>query len=239
MSKQTYLSEKQSPSRHESHHNLHHMHNINNNYSPTSLNNQYGNHLIPATGPPLSHNRGSNCGESNRSEEVDDFSESDCEKDIDICCDDDNKVTSSSAETPVSVKEEFDDDCCDEERDSICSPGTDRISPGILSSPDPTSNHHDSINDEPPYKSSSNNNNNNNNNTSNSSGNQQGSHNSKSSSKKSSKTPKVKVEMKGRCNCDELLLVNCHLETKDLWDKFHELGTEMIITKTGRLVQTF
>lgn len=26
----------------------------------------------------------------------------------------------------------------------------------------------------------------------------------------------------------------CHLETKDLWDKFNELGTEMIITKTGR-----
>ncbi|XP_041377030.1 T-box transcription factor TBX20-like isoform X2 [Gigantopelta aegis] len=26
----------------------------------------------------------------------------------------------------------------------------------------------------------------------------------------------------------------CRLETKELWDKFHELGTEMIITKTGR-----
>ncbi|CAH0557744.1 unnamed protein product [Brassicogethes aeneus] len=36
------------------------------------------------------------------------------------------------------------------------------------------------------------------------------------------------------CNCDELLNVECHLETKDLWDKFHDLGTEMIITKTGR-----
>lgn len=36
------------------------------------------------------------------------------------------------------------------------------------------------------------------------------------------------------CNCDELLTVDCHLETKDLWDKFHDLGTEMIITKTGR-----
>lgn len=36
------------------------------------------------------------------------------------------------------------------------------------------------------------------------------------------------------CNCDELLSVECHLETKDLWDKFHDLGTEMIITKTGR-----
>ncbi|KAF7278336.1 hypothetical protein GWI33_008551 [Rhynchophorus ferrugineus] len=36
------------------------------------------------------------------------------------------------------------------------------------------------------------------------------------------------------CNCDELLTVECHLETKDLWDKFHDLGTEMIITKTGR-----
>lgn len=28
--------------------------------------------------------------------------------------------------------------------------------------------------------------------------------------------------------------IECHLETKDLWEKFHELGTEMIITKTGR-----
>ncbi len=32
----------------------------------------------------------------------------------------------------------------------------------------------------------------------------------------------------------ELANVQCVLETKDLWDKFHELGTEMIITKTGR-----
>ncbi|KRT84016.1 hypothetical protein AMK59_13 [Oryctes borbonicus] len=46
--------------------------------------------------------------------------------------------------------------------------------------------------------------------------------------KSSAKTPKV------RCNCDELLNVECHLETKELWDKFHDLGTEMIITKTGR-----
>ncbi|KDR17764.1 T-box protein H15, partial [Zootermopsis nevadensis] len=36
------------------------------------------------------------------------------------------------------------------------------------------------------------------------------------------------------CNCEELLQAECHLETKDLWDKFHDLGTEMIITKTGR-----
>lgn len=42
--------------------------------------------------------------------------------------------------------------------------------------------------------------------------------------------PKTKIS----CNCDELLNVECHLETKDLWDKFHDLGTEMIITKTGR-----
>lgn len=35
----------------------------------------------------------------------------------------------------------------------------------------------------------------------------------------------------------ELENVHCRLETKDLWDKFHELGTEMIITKTGRYVQ--
>jgi len=40
--------------------------------------------------------------------------------------------------------------------------------------------------------------------------------------------------LKPRCNCEELARVECHLENKDLWDKFHELGTEMIITKTGR-----
>ncbi|EDV31760.1 uncharacterized protein Dana_GF14390 [Drosophila ananassae] len=43
-------------------------------------------------------------------------------------------------------------------------------------------------------------------------------------------TPKIL----GSCNCDDLTPVQCHLETKELWDKFHELGTEMIITKSGR-----
>ncbi|XP_041377112.1 T-box transcription factor TBX20-like isoform X2 [Gigantopelta aegis] len=28
--------------------------------------------------------------------------------------------------------------------------------------------------------------------------------------------------------------IECRLETKELWDKFHDLGTEMIITKSGR-----
>lgn len=37
-----------------------------------------------------------------------------------------------------------------------------------------------------------------------------------------------------RWTCEELRNVACHLETKDLWDKFNDLGTEMIITKTGR-----
>lgn len=36
------------------------------------------------------------------------------------------------------------------------------------------------------------------------------------------------------CNSEELYNIECQLETKDLWDKFYELGTEMIITKTGR-----
>lgn len=48
---------------------------------------------------------------------------------------------------------------------------------------------------------------------------------------------KLSSKKKIYCNCDELLNVECHLETKDLWDKFHELGTEMIITKTGRYVR--
>lgn len=34
--------------------------------------------------------------------------------------------------------------------------------------------------------------------------------------------------------CTSLVDVKCRLETKELWAKFHELGTEMIITKTGR-----
>ncbi|XP_066547122.1 T-box transcription factor TBX20 [Amia ocellicauda] len=33
---------------------------------------------------------------------------------------------------------------------------------------------------------------------------------------------------------EEMAKVSCSLETKELWDKFHELGTEMIITKSGR-----
>lgn len=40
--------------------------------------------------------------------------------------------------------------------------------------------------------------------------------------------------LKPRCNSELLQGVDCLLENKDLWDKFHELGTEMIITKTGR-----
>ncbi|XP_076335064.1 uncharacterized protein LOC143238587 isoform X1 [Tachypleus tridentatus] len=37
-----------------------------------------------------------------------------------------------------------------------------------------------------------------------------------------------------RCNCEELKRADAYLETKELWEKFHELGTEMIITKSGR-----
>lgn len=50
---------------------------------------------------------------------------------------------------------------------------------------------------------------------------------------KKKKEEKVRI-MKAKCNCQELLSVDCFLETKELWDKFNELGTEMIITKTGR-----
>ena len=51
--------------------------------------------------------------------------------------------------------------------------------------------------------------------------------------KKKKKEEKPKF-LKPKCNCEELLHVECYLETKELWDKFNELGTEMIITKTGR-----
>ncbi|KAJ4442299.1 hypothetical protein ANN_12167 [Periplaneta americana] len=47
------------------------------------------------------------------------------------------------------------------------------------------------------------------------------------------------ARVKIRCNCEELLQADCHLETKELWDKFHDLGTEMIITKTGRKKKSF
>ncbi len=33
---------------------------------------------------------------------------------------------------------------------------------------------------------------------------------------------------------DLLAEATCHLDSQDLWAKFHDLGTEMIITKTGR-----
>jgi len=52
------------------------------------------------------------------------------------------------------------------------------------------------------------------------------------------KAPKNPL-LQERCNCEELRHVICHLETKDLWDKFHDLGTEMIITKSGRYVNKF
>ena len=45
-----------------------------------------------------------------------------------------------------------------------------------------------------------------------------------------------RMRTRSKCNCDELKHVECVLETKDLWDKFHDLETEMIITKTGRYV---
>ncbi|UXI18907.1 hypothetical protein NH340_JMT04850 [Sarcoptes scabiei] len=67
-------------------------------------------------------------------------------------------------------------------------------------------------------------------------------HGGKSSSKnqsngnsdsKSSK-PELNPACIPRCNCEELMKIDAKLETKELWEKFHELGTEMIITKTGR-----
>ena len=47
------------------------------------------------------------------------------------------------------------------------------------------------------------------------------------------KEKKVKV-LTGKTNCTDLDHVKCSLENKDLWDKFCEFGTEMIITRTGR-----
>jgi len=36
-------------------------------------------------------------------------------------------------------------------------------------------------------------------------------------------------------NSPKMFNVQCRLEARELWAKFHELGTEMIITKSGRL----
>ncbi|XP_023215038.1 T-box transcription factor TBX20-like isoform X1 [Centruroides vittatus] len=56
---------------------------------------------------------------------------------------------------------------------------------------------------------------------------------SSSSGKNQTNNPYA-AALKPQCNCEELTKVECHLENKELWDKFHELGTEMIITKSGR-----
>jgi len=48
----------------------------------------------------------------------------------------------------------------------------------------------------------------------------------------------VKKERKSKineeCHSEDLASVTCNLDNKDLWDKFCEFGTEMIITRTGR-----
>uniref|UniRef100_A0A1B0FHU9 T-box domain-containing protein n=1 Tax=Glossina morsitans morsitans TaxID=37546 RepID=A0A1B0FHU9_GLOMM len=80
-------------------------------------------------------------------------------------------------------------------------------------------------------------NNSNNHNSSSSSSRGRASSQSPSNTEEERLTPepaKSSPKIVGSCNCDDLLPVQCHLETKELWDKFHELGTEMIITKTGR-----
>lgn len=55
-----------------------------------------------------------------------------------------------------------------------------------------------------------------------------------STSPPSASTTTADVVIQETCNCEELQHVSCHLETNDLWEKFNDLGTEMIITKTGR-----
>lgn len=47
--------------------------------------------------------------------------------------------------------------------------------------------------------------------------------------------------MLAKCTSPDLVSTECYLESvsKELWTKFHELGTEMIITKTGRYVFCF
>ena len=52
--------------------------------------------------------------------------------------------------------------------------------------------------------------------------------------KKKKKEPKEPKFLKPKCNSEDLMNIDCFLETKELWDKFNELGTEMIVTKAGR-----
>lgn len=49
------------------------------------------------------------------------------------------------------------------------------------------------------------------------------------------------TSMLAKCTSPDLASTECYLESvsKELWSKFHELGTEMIITKTGRYVIIF
>ena len=48
----------------------------------------------------------------------------------------------------------------------------------------------------------------------------------------------IKKEKKSKvseeCNSEELSSIKCSLDNKELWDKFCEFGTEMIITRSGR-----
>lgn len=49
--------------------------------------------------------------------------------------------------------------------------------------------------------------------------------------------PSIKAQIESFKGKDEdLNRIECYLETDDLWKQFHELGTEMIITKSGRYV---
>ena len=43
-----------------------------------------------------------------------------------------------------------------------------------------------------------------------------------------------KSKITGKSNCPDLDQVKCNLDNKELWDKFCEFGTEMIITRSGR-----
>ena len=51
-------------------------------------------------------------------------------------------------------------------------------------------------------------------------------------------TPPEPKRLGGQCDAVDKN-IKVVLENRDLWGKFHALGTEMIITKTGRLVHTY
>jgi len=60
-----------------------------------------------------------------------------------------------------------------------------------------------------------------------------------SGSNRSSHNQKISTDNASKPLHPKLANVTANLEMKALWDEFNELGTEMIVTKAGRLALVF